>query len=204
MASVGSGAAAAAATGAGSEDPKFQRWLQALAAEELAAAEAAADAGPTPPYGGAGVPAGGARLHDNEWYADRCVFCAACRTAIDAEPGRRGARCAGCRRWFHGKCRPEANGGGGGTGGARQAGGGGSGRFFHCDECREGYQALRREAAKGRRELPALQPGGLAGLFAGFFGRGAEKADVEPLTLRLIDFSEVKPQVGRCRPAGVL
>ncbi|KAI8477339.1 MAG: hypothetical protein J3K34DRAFT_515690 [Monoraphidium minutum] len=175
MASPGGGGG----RGAPQDDPKFQRWLEAMAAEEMAGDGAAAAAAP--------------RKHTNEWYADRCAFCAACRAAVDAEPGRRGGRCAGCRRWFHAQCRPARGGGGGGAEGG--GGGGGGERYFHSDDCRLVFDALRAVAAQGRRPLPAPPAGGggLGALLGGvFWQRPADAAEGEPLTVRLLDFADVK------------
>ncbi|GBF90876.1 hypothetical protein Rsub_03730 [Raphidocelis subcapitata] len=186
---------------AGGEDARFANYLRALVGEE--ASKDAGDGEPKP-------------KHDNVWYQERCALCAACRTAVDAEPGRRGTRCAGCRRWFHAKCcGPRKAGGDGadqGAGHGTASGSSGSsgaavvnGRFFHSPDCSAGYEALAREAAKGRRPLasPPQQP---HGLFGGLFGsrQPALPAGSAPLTVRLIDLSEAKRQYKSLAESGLL
>lgn len=176
------------------EDPKFRAWIEALAREELGRDGAAAARA-------AGEPDGFAPArHDSRWYADRCAFCARCALAIDAEPGRRGARCAGCRRWFHPRCCAAL---------AEGADGGSGGRFFHSAACREGYEALRAVAAEGRRPVEApAPPGGLMGLLSGLLGGGQKQQQnenaEEPLTVRLLDLSELKRHYRAAQRSGAL
>jgi hypothetical protein len=187
-------------------DPKFVNWLNSMAEEE-GAANAAARA--------ADFEAGaiGPSKHDNAYYAERCAFCAACRTAIDAEVGRRGARCAGCRRWFHARCDPRRQQQPADDGPpAHEQGGGSSGgkkQFFHSGDCQRVYQALQREAARGRRPLEARPAAGglFGGFFDGLFGRGGSAAEVpeeEGLTVRLIDLGEAKRQYKSLQDTGML
>jgi hypothetical protein len=174
--------------GGGKEDERFLAWLEALAAEEVVRDGDGGDGGGG---GGGGFAASGPR-HDSTWYQERCVFCAECKAAVDAEVGRRGVRCAGCRRWFHARCCPALSGGRGG--GAAAA----DGAFFHSPECEAGYRRLCREAAKGRRAL-AYQPQGLLhGLLGGLLGgarSGGGGAEAQRMTVRLIDFADAKRQV---------
>lgn len=174
------------------EDAKFLKWLDAMAAEEFGG------------RGTTGASGTGSKRHENEWYADRCVFCTACSKAIDAEHGRRGVRCSGCRRWFHSHCRPKRA--IQGSGDADHVDGSSSsskGRYFHSCECEAVYQALHRAAAEGQRQLavgPRSRSGGIGGLMDNLFGGGrdaAGKGDAgEQLTFRLIDLADVKQQVG--------
>lgn len=50
------------------------------------------------------------RGHDDDWYQDRCIFCAQCKAAINSTYNKKGSRCQGCRRWFHDACRKQAAG----------------------------------------------------------------------------------------------
>lgn len=102
------------------------------------------------------------RGHSDEWYQERCVFCAECKTSVNSTYQKRGTRCHGCRRWFHNTCMPPENSSSckssnqqrnqegsitaamatGDPAESRSTGAGGSerhtpGPFFHTDSCRE-------------------------------------------------------------------
>jgi len=201
-----------------SEDAKFLNWLDSMAADEAAAgadARLAALEGPA--------------KHDNAWYAARCVVCAACRTAIDAELGRRGAHCSGCRRWFHARCNPakteqqhqdgnqqqeqqQHQTPAAAAAAASSSGASGGRLFFHSRDCERGYRALQQQAAKGQQPVAPAQRGGdlFGGLFANLFGgragaaAAAEVPEEERLTVRLIDLAEARQQYKSLQRSGLL
>lgn len=134
------------------------------------------------------------RAHSDDWYRDRCVFCAQCKGPVNSQAGKAGGRCVGCRRWHHAHCAAAAH--------ADAPGQQGTANDFHSDECQPPFMALLAAAAAGSQVLPPPPQRG----WRLPWQQPAPQADdpSRQYTWRLLDFSSVRQQYKQLKQVGVL